>query len=129
VLEPALIPDHALVVPCHQPAHPHEAFAHLGDTFSSTHACPISWSTASRPISLTITTQMSRRGPSAEPRCPWLIVNALEGNAFRFDASDLMPPAIGQGVFWESMMRYLEDGPDSLDGILADLDAAWPHDG
>ena len=58
-----------------------------------------------------------------------LIVNALEGDAFRFDASDLMPPAIGQGLFWESMMRYLEDGPDSLDGILADLDAAWPDDG
>ena len=58
-----------------------------------------------------------------------LIVNALEGNAFRFDASDLMPPAIGQGLFWESMMHYLEDGPDSLDGILADLDAAWPDDG
>jgi serine/threonine protein kinase/ABC-type glycerol-3-phosphate transport system substrate-binding protein len=58
-----------------------------------------------------------------------LIGKALEVDAFRFDASDLMPPEIGQGMFWESMMRYLEQGPGSLDAILAELETAWPEDG
>jgi hypothetical protein len=27
------------------------------------------------------------------------------------------------------MMRYAREGPESLDSILAELDAAWPDDG
>jgi hypothetical protein len=26
-------------------------------------------------------------------------------------------------------MRYVRDGPESLDEVLADLDAAWPDSG
>ena len=37
-----------------------------------------------------------------------------------------MPAEIGQGLFWDAMMTYLTEGPDSLDRILAELDAAWP---
>ncbi len=37
-----------------------------------------------------------------------------------------MPPEVGANLFWKDMIRYLEQGPDSLDGILAELDAAWP---
>jgi alpha-glucoside transport system substrate-binding protein len=62
-----------------------------------------------------------------------LIDAALEADAFRFDASDLMPPPIGGpdeetevGLFWNAMMRYAREGPSSLDAILAELDAAWP---
>ena len=58
-----------------------------------------------------------------------LIVKALEADSFRFDASDLMPPEVGQDVFWDAMMRYATEGPESLDSILAELDAAWPDDG
>jgi alpha-glucoside transport system substrate-binding protein len=58
-----------------------------------------------------------------------LIQAALAADAFRFDASDLMPPEIGAGLFWDSMMRYAREGPESLDSILAELDAAWPDDG
>jgi alpha-glucoside transport system substrate-binding protein len=58
-----------------------------------------------------------------------LIQAALAADAFRFDASDLMPPEIGTGLFWDSMMRYAREGPQSLDAILAELDAAWPDDG
>jgi alpha-glucoside transport system substrate-binding protein len=54
---------------------------------------------------------------------------ALAADTFRFDASDLMPPEIGEGLFWEAMMTYLQEGPGSLDRILAELDAAWPDDG
>ncbi len=58
-----------------------------------------------------------------------LLTEALAADTFRFDASDLMPPRVGQEPFFEAMMTYLHEGPDSLDGILADLDAAWPDDG
>jgi DNA-binding SARP family transcriptional activator/ABC-type glycerol-3-phosphate transport system substrate-binding protein len=54
-----------------------------------------------------------------------LVANALATDSFRFDASDLMPPEIGSGVFWDAMMTYLMEGPGSLDRILAELDEAW----
>jgi alpha-glucoside transport system substrate-binding protein len=47
------------------------------------------------------------------------------GNA-RFDASDLMPPAVGSGSFWTGMVQYMKGGPDSLDGILQDIEDSWP---
>ncbi len=58
-----------------------------------------------------------------------IIDAALADDAFRFDASDLMPPEIGADLFWKAMMRYAEEGPASLDAILTELDAAWPDDG
>ena len=58
-----------------------------------------------------------------------VLVAALEADAFRFDASDLMPRTIGERLFWDAMVRYLREGPESLDRILAELDAAWPDDG
>jgi ABC-type glycerol-3-phosphate transport system substrate-binding protein/energy-coupling factor transporter ATP-binding protein EcfA2 len=58
-----------------------------------------------------------------------LIDGALATDTFRFDGSDLMPPDVGQHPFWNAMVEYLEQGPESLDRILADLEAAWPDDG
>ena len=40
-----------------------------------------------------------------------------------------MPPQVGTGTFWNAMIRNVRQGPASLDGILANLDAAWPDDG
>ncbi|HET6790575.1 MAG TPA: extracellular solute-binding protein [Actinomycetota bacterium] len=54
---------------------------------------------------------------------------ALANDTFRFDASDMMPPPIGDDLFWAAMMQYVREGPDSLDEILSDLDAAWPDSG
>jgi DNA-binding SARP family transcriptional activator/class 3 adenylate cyclase len=54
---------------------------------------------------------------------------ALADDTFRFDASDLMPAGFGDRVFWDAMMRYVEEGPDSVDEILQGLDAAWPDTG
>jgi len=54
------------------------------------------------------------------------IVDALKIDGFRFDASDLMPSAVGSGSFWTGMVDYMTDGPDSLSGVLADIDASWP---
>ncbi|HET7309340.1 MAG TPA: extracellular solute-binding protein, partial [Actinomycetota bacterium] len=58
-----------------------------------------------------------------------LLDAALAADTFRFDGSDLMPPPIGNGMFWDAMIRYMKEGPDSLDSILAELDAAWPDAG
>lgn len=46
-----------------------------------------------------------------------------EGNG-RFDASDLMPAAVGSNAFWTGMIQYVQGGPDGLEGILADIEAA-----
>jgi alpha-glucoside transport system substrate-binding protein len=43
-----------------------------------------------------------------------------------FDASDQMPPEVGQGSFWTGMVDYMKQGPDSLDGILQQIDDSWP---
>jgi len=47
------------------------------------------------------------------------------GNA-RFDASDAMPSAVGSGSFWTGMVKYLQGGPSSLDGVLSDIEKSWP---
>lgn len=54
------------------------------------------------------------------------IIEALKVDGFRFDASDLMPSAVGSGSFWTGMIDYMTGGPDSLSGVLADIDASWP---
>ncbi|HXJ64180.1 MAG TPA: extracellular solute-binding protein [Actinomycetota bacterium] len=51
---------------------------------------------------------------------------SLADDTFRFDASDLMPPDVGSDAFWKGMITYLTEGPSSLDGILRQIDAAWP---
>ncbi len=55
-----------------------------------------------------------------------LVYQAMAADTFRIDASDLMPPEVGGELFWKAMMTYMEQGPDSLDGLLTQLDAAWP---
>jgi DNA-binding SARP family transcriptional activator/ABC-type glycerol-3-phosphate transport system substrate-binding protein len=57
-----------------------------------------------------------------------LIHDALTIDTFRFDASDLMPVEIGQGMFWEGMLTYLDQGPMSVDRILEDIESSWPDD-
>jgi len=46
--------------------------------------------------------------------------------AFRFDASDLMPGAVGAGSFWKAMTDYVSGSID-LDTALAQIDASWPQ--
>ena len=57
-----------------------------------------------------------------------LVDAALAADTFRFDASDLMPSSIGEGLFWRAMLQYVRQGPQSVDRILARLDAAWPSE-
>jgi alpha-glucoside transport system substrate-binding protein len=45
---------------------------------------------------------------------------------FRFDGSDLMPPAVGAGQFWRGITEYVRDDDADLRQILRSIDAAYP---
>ncbi|MGH9264809.1 MAG: ABC transporter substrate-binding protein [Acidimicrobiales bacterium] len=55
-----------------------------------------------------------------------VLTEALKANTARFDASDLMPSAVGSGSFWTGMVRYVQQGRNSLQGVLTDIDRSWP---
>jgi alpha-glucoside transport system substrate-binding protein len=57
-----------------------------------------------------------------------VLTGALEAGNGRFDASDLMPPAVGSGSFWTGMVEYMQQGPDALPTVLADIEASWPQE-
>jgi alpha-glucoside transport system substrate-binding protein len=44
----------------------------------------------------------------------------------RFDASDLMPGAVGSGSFWKGMTDYFSGAAD-MDTVLQEIDASWPQ--
>jgi alpha-glucoside transport system substrate-binding protein len=44
---------------------------------------------------------------------------------FRFDASDLMPAAVGAGAEWKEMTAWFAEDKPTAD-VLAAIDAAWP---
>ena len=48
----------------------------------------------------------------------------LGATTFRFDGSDLMPAAVGQGTFWTGMVDYV-GGKDAAE-MAAEIDASWP---
>jgi len=48
-----------------------------------------------------------------------LLANA---SAFRFDGSDMMPAAVGQGTFWSGVLDYVSGIP--LDTVLANIEAS-----
>jgi alpha-glucoside transport system substrate-binding protein len=45
---------------------------------------------------------------------------------FRFDASDLMPPAVGAGQEWKSLTAWFAEGK-SIQQVADEIDAAWPN--
>jgi len=56
------------------------------------------------------------------------ISQALKADTARFDASDLMPSAVGAGSFWTGMVDYTRQGASSRDAVLAAIDASWPSE-
>jgi alpha-glucoside transport system substrate-binding protein len=44
---------------------------------------------------------------------------------FRFDASDMMPAAIGTGVEWKDFTSWFAEG-ESIQQICSDIDSQWP---
>jgi alpha-glucoside transport system substrate-binding protein len=55
-----------------------------------------------------------------------VLVDALKNNTGRFDASDQMPAQVGSGSFWTGMVKYIRQGPGSLDSVLQEIDKSWP---
>jgi alpha-glucoside transport system substrate-binding protein len=55
-----------------------------------------------------------------------VLTDAIANNTGRFDASDLMPGEVGAGSFWTGMVRYMQEGPDSLQSVLDEIEASWP---
>jgi alpha-glucoside transport system substrate-binding protein len=55
-----------------------------------------------------------------------VLTKSLAAGTARFDASDLMPSAVGAGSFWTGMVKYLQEGPDSLQSVLDEIEASWP---
>ena len=55
-----------------------------------------------------------------------ILTEALSSGSGRFDASDLMPAEVGSGSFWTGMVEYMKSGPDSLTGVLDDIEGSWP---
>lgn len=52
------------------------------------------------------------------------VTDALAANTFVFDASDLMPPAVGQGTFWEAMVNWSRGA--STQEVVETVEASWP---
>jgi alpha-glucoside transport system substrate-binding protein len=50
---------------------------------------------------------------------------AQEADVFRFDASDLMPPEVGAGTFWDNMVAWTA-GEKDLKQALSDIEESWP---
>ncbi|MDJ0923081.1 MAG: extracellular solute-binding protein [Acidimicrobiia bacterium] len=52
------------------------------------------------------------------------VTSALAANSFVFDASDLMPPEVGQGSFWEGMINWSQG--TSAQEVADTVEASWP---
>ncbi len=50
----------------------------------------------------------------------------LDADTVRFDASDMMPGAVGTGSFWTGMVDYVSG--DDLGSVLRSIDNSWPRD-
>ncbi|HUG32390.1 MAG TPA: ABC transporter substrate-binding protein [Acidimicrobiia bacterium] len=52
------------------------------------------------------------------------VSEALAANTFVFDASDLMPPEVGQGTFWTGMIDWAQGTPTQ--DVVDNVEASWP---
>jgi alpha-glucoside transport system substrate-binding protein len=55
-----------------------------------------------------------------------VLTDALKSGTGRFDASDLMPSAVGSGSEWTEMINYVKNGPDYVDTALKNIEDSWP---
>ena len=49
-----------------------------------------------------------------------------DATAVIFDASDLMPPAVGQGSFWTQVSDWATSNGTNTDAVLKAIDESWP---
>ncbi len=53
------------------------------------------------------------------------ITAALDANTFVFDASDLMPPEVGQETFWTGIIDWTQGA--SAEEVTGAIEASWPQ--
>ena len=51
---------------------------------------------------------------------------ASSADVFRFDGSDLMPPEVGAGTFWDGMVAWISGGAE-LEEALTTIEESWPQ--
>ena len=51
--------------------------------------------------------------------------NALAAEVGRYDASDVMPAAVGAGSFWKGMVAWVS-GQQDIDEALTSIEESWP---
>jgi len=47
--------------------------------------------------------------------------------SINFDASDLMPPSVGQGSFWTGISDWANNNGSNTDDVLKAIDDSWPQ--
>jgi alpha-glucoside transport system substrate-binding protein len=62
-------------------------------------------------------------GTDTDRRIAEILLNA---ETVRFDGSDLMPPEVGTGTFWSTMIDYISGSVD-LDTAMQEIDDSWPQ--
>jgi len=61
----------------------------------------------------------------SDPTTKYVAKTIVEAPSVRFDASDLMPGAVGSGAEWKEFTSWIS-GKQDLDTALKNIDAAWP---
>ena len=51
---------------------------------------------------------------------------ASAATSINFDASDLMPPSVGQGSFWTGISDWANNNGSNTDAVLKAIDDSWP---
>jgi alpha-glucoside transport system substrate-binding protein len=62
---------------------------------------------------------------SIDPVTQRLLDLVATSSVVRFDGSDLMPPSVGTGTFWQGMRSFFAGEPVS--SVLAEIEAGWPE--
>ncbi len=90
--------------------------------FLTTPEAGVSWQKAGGALFPYKTQDMSLYSSKLDQAFAEAIVNA---SAVRFDGSDAMPAAVGQGTFWTEPVKVLT-GSESVDTALSNIAASWP---
>ncbi|MGZ6545770.1 MAG: ABC transporter substrate-binding protein [Actinomycetota bacterium] len=99
----------------------------FGEKFAGTKVqCDQGASTATSRISPNVNVSPSCYANSILADASKVTTAAINSGNARFDASDAMPSAVGSGSFWTGMVKYMQGGPSSLEGVLDDIEKSWP---
>jgi alpha-glucoside transport system substrate-binding protein len=98
----------------------------LDQFMGETVQCAMGGTTASSRISPNVNVGPDCYANSILADASVVLTEALSAGTGRFDASDMMPAAVGSGSFWTGMVTYMQDGPDSLQSVLDEIEASWP---